>query len=116
MRRTLWNIYVWPISVLMLLGFFVDLSSLRPLSALDVALSIPALVALHLHVRDVKFLSPAFWKPFAFVYLAWDLFYNLAINPMQFPMPGPFLVLVFSLPLYVALFRYAFKSWSLQYA
>jgi len=117
MRRILWNIYAWPISVLILLGFGFELSLRRALPAVDVALSIPALIALHLHVWDVKFLSSAFWKPYAFVYCIWDVCYNLVINPMQ--LGGHFkaellVIPVFALPLYVALFRYAFRSWSLQ--
>jgi hypothetical protein len=112
----LWNVYAWPVSVLMLFGFLSELSMLRALSAVDVALSIPALIALHLHVWDVKFLSSAFWKPYAVVYLTWDVYYNLVINPMRLGKPVLLVVPVVALPLYVALFRYAFRSWSLQRA
>jgi len=90
---------------------------LKPLSALDVALSTPALIALHLHVWDFKFLSATFWKPYAFAFLAWDLCYNLVLNPIQMGQgfKPVFLVLpAIASPLYVALFRYAFRSWSLQ--
>jgi len=119
MKRILWNIYAWPISVLILLGFLLELTMLKPLSALDVALSIPALIALHLHVWDLKFLPSTFWRPYAFVYLAWDLCYNLVLNPMQ--VGGRFksvlLVLpVIALPLNVAVFSYAFREWSAQRA
>src|SRR3974390_2017423 len=116
MRRTLWNIYAWPISVLIPLGFLLELSKPGPLSVADFALSIPALTALHLHIWDVKFLSPAFWKSYAFVYFTWDVYYNLAINPMRLATPALLVAPVVALPLYVALFRYAFRSWSLQRA
>jgi hypothetical protein len=116
MRRVLWNIYAWPISVLILLGFLSELSMLRTLSAVDFALSIPALTALHLHVWDARFLSSAFWKPYAFIYITWDVYYNMAINPMHFSKPVLLVLPVVALPLYVALFRYAFRSWSLQRA
>jgi hypothetical protein len=116
MRRILWNIYAWPISVLILLGFLSELSMLRALSALDVALSLPALIALHLHVWDVKFLSSAFWKPYAVVYVTWDVYFNLVINPMRLGKPVLLVLPVVALPLYVALFRYAFRSWSLRRA
>ena len=114
MRRTLWNIYAWPISILILLGFLFELSTLKPLSALDVALSIPALIALHLHVWDVKFLSSTFWKPYAFAYCAWDLYYNF-MDPARIKggFQSRFVILqLVALPLYVAVFRYAFREWS----
>ena len=116
MRRILWNIYAWPISVLILLGFLSELSLLRVLAAVDVAMSLPALIALHLHIWDVKFLSSGFWKPYAVFYLTWDLYYNLVINPMRFSEPVLFVLPVIALPLYVALCRYAFRKWSLQHA
>jgi len=118
MRRILWNTYAWPISVLILLGFLFELSVFNPLAALDVALSIPALIALHLHVWDVEFLSAAFWKPYAFAYIAWDLCYNLALNPLLIGGGGfrPVLLLLplVALPLYVAVLSYAFRRWSVQ--
>lgn len=114
MRRTLWNIYAWPISVLILLGFLLELSTLKPLSALDVALSIPALIALHFHIWDVKFFSGTFWKQYAFVFCAWDLYYNLA-DPSQIRggfKPALVILQIVAVPLYVAVFRYAFREWS----
>ena len=114
MRRTLWNIYAWPISVLILLGFLFELSTLKPLSAVDMAMSIPALMSLHFHVWDVKFLSGTFWKPYAFGFCAWDLYYNL-VDPLQIRggfKPAPVILQIVALPLYVAVFRYAFREWS----
>jgi hypothetical protein len=120
MRRILWNIYAWPISVLILLGCLLELSKLKALPTLDVAMSIPALIALHLHVWDVKFLSSTFWRPYAFVYFAWDLCYNIVLNPMQIGgggfTPGLLVLPVIALPLYVAVFSYAFRNWSVQRA
>jgi len=77
-------------------------------------LSIPALIALHLHVWDVRILSSTFWKPYAFAYCAWDLYYNL-VDPVH--LWGGFklrlLILpVVALPMYVAVIRYAFREWS----
>jgi hypothetical protein len=118
MRRILWNTYAWPITVFVLLGFLLELGKVKMLPALDVAFSIPALLALHLHVWDVKLLSSTFWRFYAFAYFAWDLYYNLVLNPMQMGGGGfkPELLILpaIALPLYVAIFRYAFRNWSAQ--
>jgi len=116
MRRVLWNIYVWPITVLMLLGMFFELRTLKVLPAVDILLTVPALIALHLHVRDVRFLSGDFWRPFACVYLAWDLYFNLGLDCMRLGEARFVIVPAFALPLYVALFRYAFRDWTAQHA
>ena len=79
-------------------------------------LSLPALIALHLHIWDVKLLSSGFWRPYAFIYFAWDVYYNLVLNPMQFSKPVLMVLPLIALPLYIALCRYAFRNWSLQRA
>ncbi len=115
MRRTLWNLYAWPITVLILLGFLFELSTLKALSALDVALSLPAISALHLHIWEVKVVSSAFWKLYAFGFCAWDLYYNLMLSPLETRAgfkPELLVLPVMALPLYVAVFGYAFRRWS----
>src|SRR3974390_1340272 len=98
MRRILWNIYAWPITVLMLFGMFFELRTLKVLAAADVLLTIPALIALHMHVRDVRFLSTGLWRSFAFVYLAWDLYFNLVLDFMRLGESRFLIVLAFALP------------------
>jgi hypothetical protein len=116
MRRLLWSIYAWPITVLILLGILFELCSLKFLPAVDIVLTIPALLALRMHVRDVRFLSPGLWKAFAFVYLAWDLYFNLILDVAHLGAARFLVVSLFALPLYVALFRYAFRDWTVQIA
>ncbi len=100
----------------MLLGMFFELRTLKVLAAVDIALTIPALIALHMHVRDVRFLSAGFWRPFAFVYLTWDLYFNLVLDFMRLGEARFLIVPVFALPLYVALFRYGFRDWTAPHA
>ena len=100
----------------MLLGIFFELRTLKVLAAVDILLTIPALIALHMHVRNVRFLSAGFWRPFAFVYLAWDLYFNLVLDFMRLGEARFVIMPVFSLPLYVALFCYAFRDWNAQHA
>ncbi len=114
MRRLIWNIYAWPVTLIILL---CDLSALKNVALLpigDLLISIPALVCLHLHIWDKKFLSNKFWKPYAFVFVGWDLLYNLLLHPINSGEKMTPLILVapaiLSL-LYIALFRYAFRRW-----
>jgi hypothetical protein len=112
MRRVLWNIYVWPITLLILLGIFFELYTLRIPAVVDAVLTIPALIALHMYIRDFKCLSASFWRLFAFGYFAWDVYFNLVIDFMRLGNARFLIVPVFSLPLYLALFRYAFRDWA----
>ena len=108
--------YAWPITALMLVGMFFELRTLKVPAAVDVVLTIPALIALHMHVWDVRFLSAGFWRLFAFGYLAWDVYFNLVLDFMRLGEARFLIMPVFSLPLYVALFRYAFRDWAAQQA
>lgn len=116
MRRVLWNIYAWPITVLLVLSLLSGLRSSDVLRIIDLIISVPLLIALHLHIWDVKFLSNKFWKPYAFVFLAWELLYNLLIAPIasgESFKPINLLAPVILLPFYIALFKYAFRKWGI---
>lgn len=115
MRRILWNIYAWPMTLLIVATFVPIAGRASPLSALNVMVSIPSLVALHLHIWDKRFLSARFWKPYALAFVVWELAYNIVLEPMETGdlfEPILFVVAVVLLPLYVAVFRYAFRRWA----
>jgi hypothetical protein len=114
MRRTLWNIYAWPITLLLVIILFPLGDRDRLLSSLDLLMSLPSLIALHLHIWDKKIWPNQFWKLYAFGFIVWELLYNLILEPMDTGKPFDpvlFIALVFLRPLYVALFRYAFRNW-----
>jgi hypothetical protein len=118
-RRLLWNIYAWPITLLLAYVVVEGLPKDDLLSGLDTVVSIPSLVALHLYIWDKNAFSQKFWKPYSFVFLAWELIYNLFIQPMDSgkPFQPAFLIVpVIFLPLYVALFKYAFRRWQVRVA
>jgi len=70
---------------------------------------------LHLHIWDKKALVASFWKPYVFIFYAWDLSFNILIEPVlsgkKFD-PISFIVPLILLPFYIALFRYAFRQWN----
>jgi hypothetical protein len=81
---------------------------LGPLGIADVLVSIPALLALHLHVWDKRLVSASFWRPYAFVLPVWDAVFSFLLAPMVTGKRGqPIELLGFCLllPLYVAVFR-----------
>ncbi len=111
----MWNIYAWPITLLLLALLAAGLVN-RPdlLSILDFSISVPSLVALHLHIWDKRFLPRTFWKAYAFILLLWDWGFELLLKPLLLKTPfSPLLLfhLILLIPLYVSVFRYAFRNW-----
>jgi hypothetical protein len=115
MRRVIWNIYAWPITLFLVTVVAVGVvNKFDLLMILDLAISLPSLIALHLHIWDKRFLSPMFWKVYAFIFLLWDWLFELLLKPMLSGAPfSPLLLatLVILLPLYISVFRYAFRDW-----
>jgi hypothetical protein len=122
MRRILWNIYAWPVTLMLLSGDFLAGYHYRgtyivTFSVIDFLISFPSVVAMHLHIWDKKLFNPSFWKTYAFAYCAWDFSFNLLIEPTitgeKFA-PSNLIGLIILLPFYVALFRYAFRQWKVN--
>jgi hypothetical protein len=112
MRKALWNIYAWPITAVFIVIVVIGFGRMGVLDAFDLSVTTPALVALHLHIWNKKFLSKLFWQPYAIAYLIWDLAFNIYIRPHAIGKPfDPWTLLVFAilLPLDIALILYAFK-------
>ena len=113
--RLLWHLYAIPATLALLASVVSEVQAMGAVGVFDLIVSAPSLVALYLHIWDKKVLSATFWKPYAFGIVAWDLLFNLLIAP---PLSGQRLGLDYllgaltSLPLYIALFRYAYRDWS----
>jgi len=114
MRRLLWNIYAWPLTLLLAFAAVGSFKEIGLLSVLDSAISVLSLIALHLHIWDKRVLSAKFWKPYAFFFVVWELLWNLLLGPMisgkNFD-PVALIAPVILAPLYVGVFRYAFRNW-----
>jgi hypothetical protein len=115
-RRILWNFYAWPLTLVLIAAEAFSLANnYAPVRILDLAISLPALVVLHLHIWDKRLLSAKFWKPYAFFYILWDFVFNIILEPLtrgrQFDasdLIGGFILI----PFYVGVFRYAFRKWN----
>jgi hypothetical protein len=117
-RRILWMMYACPIALLVLLTDVSGVSqrgfTVLPYVTLDFLLSFLSIVAIFLHIWDAKLFVQTFWKIYAFVFLVWDLLYNLFLHPAvagENLGSSDLFGAVIVLPLYVAIFRYAFRNW-----
>ncbi len=115
MRRVFWNLYAWPITLLLVsVSVLTLVSRFNTLSLLDGAITLPGLVALHCHIWDTRFLPGKFWRAYAFIFTLWDLLFNLVLEPWHSGerfKPVTLVVPIFLLPLYIGIFRYAFRKW-----
>ena len=119
-RRILWSLYAVPITLLFLLAeaavpFLYTNPLIIPFTVLDFCISFPGLIALQLHIWDIQLFHPAVWKIYAFVMLAWDFCFNILVEPRitgeRFGLAA-LIGLCVLIPLYVAVFRYAFRRWT----
>ena len=96
------------------MGFNYSGTPVIIIAFLDLCFSFPSLVAMHLHIWDKKLFNPQLWKIYAFVSCAWDLTLNLFIMPSvtgeTFGI-NDIIGVAILIPLYVAMFRYAFRKW-----
>ena len=113
LAKVLWNTYAIPFTLLMVLTWAVDFH-VYPHQVVSLVLYVPALIALHLYVWDRKVLRAAFWKVFAFGFIAWIWVSILVITPAVSGVlfdPWYLIAIPVYLPFYVALFRYAYRGW-----
>jgi len=111
-------LYAAPITLFILPSDFVFIyqygPSMFPYATFDFLVCLPALVAMYLHIWDVQLFAPAFWKVYAFVYIMWEFGFNILIEPIltheSFD-PALLICPMIFLPLYVSVFRHAFRKW-----
>lgn len=111
--RVLWSIYALPITVLLLAASAARLGD-GPVYMLDAIISLPQFVVLQLFIWDKRVLKPVVWKTYAVGMLAWQLAFGLVIEPMlshTSPNSGMLVAFALQLPMFVALFLYAFGKW-----
>jgi hypothetical protein len=119
MRLILWNSYAWPMTLFIIVSLFdPDTNKFGLPYTLELLISLPAYIALHLHIWEKRLWSPNFWKAYAFAFAAWNVLYTLNLVKMNnwstiHPTLSIITILIL-MPLYIALFRYAFRKWNGQ--
>lgn len=115
LRRGLWLLYAVPMTGLLLSTVVLTVWKPSPSTIVDVILSGPSLLALYLHIWDERRLSGVVWKSYAILFLGWELFGWLYLEPMESGRPfgtGSLIMIAALFPLYIAVLRYAFRNWS----
>ena len=120
-RRIAWKVYFFLIAASYpLLWLLSGVRWMQPLDAVDLAATSVGLSGLFAYAFRLRLASPGFWKAWLPVQIGWDLLATLWLAPLglafRFEEPDPTsaldlaLGILFLLPLYVALFRYARRS------
>ena len=107
-----WKIYFWVFTILIIVGYASGEFSSN-WDIIDLPASICAFVGLFSYAYKKRILNRIFWKSFLPIYIIWDLTYNLALSPEYSEEPTEYIYVliayIFVVPLYIALYRYAFK-------
>jgi hypothetical protein len=112
-RIILWNVYAWPITIILLVAFAMSWHESPVRIMLVFLLFMPALIVLHLNVWDKEVGTPTSRKAYAFTFLTCILFFFIVLplfrsKPLNHEI---FLGLLILLPLFIAVFSYAFRNW-----
>ena len=109
LRRVLWTIYTVLLAAMLLGNFFMYWDWGVARTYVSALVYMTAAVALVLHTWDIRTLSTSFWKAVAFGFIGYltGIFLSAPIEG-EGVLWGMVTVLI---PLYIALFRYAYRTW-----
>jgi hypothetical protein len=109
--RLFWKIYFWFIFAILILSYISEGIS-GTWGIIDLVMSSGALAGLFLYGYKKKLFAPIFWKTYFVVFIVWDISYNLIIEPKSRGEAFETITLLgflFVIPIYIALYLYAFK-------
>jgi len=109
-----WNVYAWPITLLLLISYAETWNESPALTMLNFFLNMSALIALHLNVWDKEVGTKTSRKVYLLTFITWKIFYNTLLNhPLRnISLNSETLLgLLIWLPLYIAVFIFAFRNW-----
>ncbi len=124
-RSVWWKVYLWALVGLSLLGYAVlGIQWMQPADVIDLVLAFVSLVGLFGYAYSRRIRGPGFWRLWLPLQVAWSLAFALLLVPLgaaeQIPVEGGevpgsdgwdrAIGLALALPLYVALFLYAYRS------
>ncbi len=110
----LWKIYFWVFIVILILGYFSE-GFIGIWDAVDLVITSGALAGLFLYGYKKKLFNASFWKAYFPIFIVWDFSYNLVIEPRARGVNFEIISLIgflFVIPIYIALYLYAFKFMS----
>jgi hypothetical protein len=109
-----WKIYFWIFTFLLIvdeIGVFSKKGA-SLIVIFDILISFMSLVGLFCFAYKKKWLRASFWKVYFYIFLVWDLSFNLIIGPYMgsdYSLISALIGLGISVPLYIGLYLYAFK-------
>lgn len=107
-----WKIYSWVFTLLVIVAYASEVpSSLWDI--VDLPITLCGLVGLFCYAYKKKIFNKTFWKLFLPACLIWDLTYSFVLSTEQVEEPTEYVYVLIGfiivvVPLYVALYRYAF--------
>lgn len=113
-RGILWNLYAIPATAIFVAASISMIPRMGWIAVLDLVISVPLYLVLHLHIWNKRLLVPWVWRGYAFGFVAWQLAFALFISPQVLDEPlgvGVLTGFVVQLPMLVAAFLYAFRTW-----
>jgi len=107
-----WKLYFWLFCVSMFV-YYIDTGLTTVGESIDLAVSIPSLIALFLYAYEKRLFSAGYWKLYCLLFLIWELYHNIsAISWDGFTAETALDLLfgfMFFTPLYISLYLYAFR-------
>ena len=106
-----WKIYFWLIVILTAIGVLITRFS-HPVYIVDFIMISPTLTGFFLYAYKKKWLDVRFWKAFFPICFFWDIYSVLIVSPSVEGSPSTLessFSLIFVLPIWIALYLYAFK-------
>lgn len=111
----LWKIYLWFITLFTFYMYIPGIPNTKPplryWIVVDFLMSIGALFGFFLFSYKIKLLTANFWKIYLILFIIWEFGYNIFIEPAvkrKFFKLFNIVGIIFIVPVYFALFLYAF--------
>ena len=109
-----WKIYSWFITAVLFISYIVYFLTEKfwQVNVLDLVISLPSIIVVFLYAYKKIFLSVRFWQIYFGIDILWDSYLNFQLLPRIEGWTADidnFLGFLPILPMYIALYLYAFK-------
>lgn len=104
-----WKIYTWFLAIFILLGIFLSISDSPTGLLLDFGILTFSILGLFMFTYHKAFLSRLFWKIWFFISILMEI-WRLPSTIKEEGVVVGFIALIITIPLYIGLFIYGFRS------